>query len=55
MVAHSRVGAVEKSSTGTRDLLGDYDLAFHLAAGLCFVAAALCAQVRKVQVSAPVG
>ena len=30
-----------------RDLQGTYDLAFYLAAGLCFVAAALCAGVRR--------
>jgi hypothetical protein len=28
-------------------------MAFYLAAGLCFVAVILCANVRKVQVSAP--
>jgi hypothetical protein len=34
-----------------RDLQGNYDTAFYLAAGLCFVAVALCASVRKTQVS----
>jgi MFS family permease len=34
-----------------RDLRGNYDLAFYLAAGLCVVAAILCLNVRKVQVS----
>jgi MFS family permease len=38
---------------GLRDLQGNYDMAFYLAAGLCFVAVILCANVRKVQVSAP--
>jgi MFS family permease len=37
-----------------RDLQGNYDMAFYLAACLCFVAAMLCLNVRKVQVSAPV-
>jgi hypothetical protein len=34
-----------------RDLHGTYDMAFYLAAVLCFVAVALCAKVRNVQVS----
>jgi len=34
-----------------RDLQGNYDLAFYLAAGLCAIAAALCFKVRNVQVN----
>src|SRR5690242_8843551 len=37
-----------------RDSQGSYDMAFYLAACLCFVAAALCFNVRKTLVSAPV-
>jgi cyanate permease len=37
-----------------RDLQGSYDMAFYLAACLCVVAAVLCLNVRRVQVSAPV-
>lgn len=54
--SHQLGAAIAAGGAGwLRDLQGDYDLAFYLAAGLCFVAAALCAQIRKVQVSAPVG
>jgi hypothetical protein len=35
-----------------RDLQGTYDLAFYLAAGLCFGAALLCAGVRRPAVPA---
>ena len=37
-----------------RDIQGNYDMAFYLAAGLCFVAAVLCLNVRNAQVSAAV-
>jgi len=33
---------------------GNYDMAFYLAAGLCFVAALLCLNVRKAHVSTSV-
>jgi hypothetical protein len=36
-----------------RDLPGNYDMAFCLAAGLCIVAAAICPNVQNSQVSAP--
>jgi MFS family permease len=52
--SHQLGAAIAAAGAGRlRDLQGDYDLAFHLAAGLCIVAAALCANVRKAQVSAP--
>ncbi len=35
-----------------RDLQGDYDLAFYLAAGLCGIAALLCLSVRRAPVAA---
>ncbi|MDX1886432.1 MFS transporter [Mycolicibacterium sp. 120270] len=52
--SHQLGAAIAAAGAGKlRDLQGDYDLAFYLAAGLCIVAAGLCANVRKVQVSAP--
>jgi MFS family permease len=50
--SHQLGAAVAAAGAGwLRDLRGDYDLAFYLAAGLCAVAALLCLNVRKVQVS----
>jgi MFS family permease len=52
--SHQLGAAIAAAGAGKlRDLQGDYDLAFYLAAGLCIVAAGLCANVRKAQVSAP--
>ena len=49
--AHQVGAAVAAAAAGwLRDLQGNYDLAFQLAAGLCAVAAALCFSVRKLQV-----
>ncbi|RDH78311.1 MFS transporter [Mycolicibacterium moriokaense] len=54
--SHQLGAAIAAAGAGKlRDLQGNYNLAFYLAAGLCIVAAALCAKVRKVQVSTPVG
>ncbi|MCT7657058.1 MFS transporter [Mycobacterium deserti] len=51
--SHQLGAAIAAGGAGwLRDLQGDYDLAFYLAAGLCLVAAGLCAQIRKPQVSA---
>lgn len=45
--SHQLGAAVAAAGAGwLRDLQGDYDLAFHLAAGLCVIAAALCWRVR---------
>jgi MFS family permease len=53
--SHQLGAAIAAAGAGRlRDLQGNYDMAFYLAAGLCFVATLLCGQVRKVQVSAPV-
>jgi len=53
--SHQLGAAIAAAGAGwLRDLQGNYDMAFYLAAGLCFVAALLCGQVRKAQVSAPV-
>src|SRR5690349_3561127 len=50
--SHQLGAAIAAAGAGRlRDLQGDYDLAFYLAAGLCIVAAGLCANVRKAQVS----
>jgi sugar phosphate permease len=50
--SHQLGAAVAAAGAGwLRDLRGDYDLAFYLAAGLCGVAALLCLNVRKVQVN----
>jgi MFS family permease len=52
--SHQLGAAVAAAGAGwLRDLQGGYDTAFYLAAGLCFVAALLCANVRKAQVSVP--
>jgi MFS family permease len=52
--SHQLGAAVAAAGAGwLRDLQGGYDLAFYLAAGLCFIAALLCANVRKAQVSLP--
>ncbi|WP_325096691.1 MFS transporter [Mycolicibacterium vinylchloridicum] len=46
--AHQVGAAVAAAGAGRlRDLQGTYDLAFHLAAGLCAVAALLCWRVRR--------
>jgi MFS family permease len=53
--SHQLGAAIAAAGAGRlRDLQGNYDMAFYLAACLCFVAAMLCLNVRKVQVSAPV-
>ncbi len=47
--AHQLGAAVAAAGAGwIRDLRGDYDLAFYLAAGLCGLAALLCLSVRRV-------
>ncbi len=52
--SHQLGAAIAAAGAGRlRDLQGNYDMAFYLAAGLCFVAVILCANVRKVQVNAP--
>jgi MFS family permease len=52
--SHQLGAAVAAAGAGwLRDLQGGYDMAFYLAAGLCFIAALLCANVRKAQVSLP--
>ena len=52
--SHQVGAAIAAAGAGRlRDLQGNYDLAFYLAAGLCLVAAVLCANVRKAQVSTP--
>ena len=51
--SHQLGAAVAAAGAGKlRDLQGDYDLAFYLAAALCVIAAMLCANVRKAQVNA---
>lgn len=46
--SHQLGAAVAAAGAGwIRDLQGTYDLAFYLAAGLCFTATALCAGVRR--------
>jgi MFS family permease len=53
--SHQLGAAIAAAGAGRlRDLQGNYDMAFYLAAGLCFVAAVLCFGVRKAQVSDPV-
>ncbi|WP_082965018.1 MFS transporter [Mycobacterium sp. ACS1612] len=50
--SHQLGAAVAAAAAGwLRDQQGTYDMAFHLAACLCFVAAVLCFSVRKAQVS----
>jgi MFS family permease len=52
--SHQVGAAIAAAGAGRlRDIQGTYDLAFYLAAGLCFVAAVMCAKIRKAQVSAP--
>jgi MFS family permease len=52
--SHQLGAAIAAAGAGwLRDLQGGYNMAFYLAAGLCFVAALLCANVRKAQVSVP--
>ena len=52
--SHQLGAAVAAAGAGwLRDLQGGYDMAFYLAGGLCFVAAALCGKIRKAQVRAP--
>ena len=46
--SHQLGAAIAAAGAGwIRDLQGTYDLAFYLAAALCFMAAALCAGVRR--------
>ena len=53
--SHQLGAAIAAAGAGRlRDLQGNYDMAFYVAAGLCFVAAVLCFNVRKAQVSAAV-
>ena len=53
--SHQLGAAIAAAGAGRlRDLQGSYDMAFYLAAGLCFVATVLCFNVRKAQVSAAV-
>ncbi len=53
--SHQLGAAVAAAGAGwIRDLQGSYDLAFYLAAGLCFGAALLCAGVRR-PAAAPAG
>jgi MFS family permease len=50
--SHQLGAAIAAAGAGRlRDMQGNYDTAFYLAACLCFVAVVLCANVRKVQVS----
>ncbi|MCW2513903.1 MAG: sugar phosphate permease [Mycobacterium sp.] len=50
--SHQLGAAVAAAGAGwLRDLQGDYDLAFYLASALCAIAAVLCLNVRKPQVS----
>jgi MFS family permease len=50
--AHQVGAAIAAAGAGwLRDLRGNYDLAFYLAAGLCFIAALLCVNVRNAQPS----
>ena len=52
--SHQLGAAIAAAGAGRlRDLQGNYDMAFYLAGGLCFVAAVLCGQIRKAQVRAP--
>jgi sugar phosphate permease len=48
--SHQVGAAVAAAGAGwIRDLQGDYDLAFYLAAGLCVLAALMCLSARRVQ------
>jgi predicted MFS family arabinose efflux permease len=49
--SHQLGAAIAAAGAGRlRDLQGNYDLAFYVAAGLCAVAAVLCLNVRNAQV-----
>ncbi|MGV0849662.1 MFS transporter [Mycolicibacterium phlei] len=51
--SHQIGAAVAAAGAGwLRDVQGTYDLAFYLGAGLCLVAAGMCGQIRKPQLSA---
>ena len=51
--SHQLGAAVAAAGAGwLRDLQGNYDMAFYLAGGLCFVAAACVGKIRKAQVRA---
>jgi MFS family permease len=51
--AHQLGAAVAAAGAGwIRDLQGEYDLAFYLAAGLCVVAALMCLSVRRPEAAA---
>jgi MFS family permease len=53
--SHQLGAAVAAAGAGwIRDLRGDYDLAFYLAAGLCVVAALMCLAVRPVRATTSV-
>ena len=53
--SHQLGAAIAAAGAGRlRDVQGNYDMAFYLAAALCFVAALLCLNVRKAHVSASV-
>lgn len=53
--SHQIGAAIAAAGAGwLRDLNGNYDMAFYLAAGLCFVAAVFSASIRKVQVESPI-
>ncbi len=49
--SHQLGAAVAAAGAGwIRDLQGNYDLAFYLAAGLCLIAAGLCGAVRRTRI-----
>ena len=51
--SHQLGAAIAAAGAGClHDLRGDYDLAFHRAAGLCGIAALLCLSVRRAPVAA---
>ncbi|BDY26360.1 MFS transporter [Mycolicibacterium mageritense] len=53
--SHQIGAAIAAAGAGwLRDLNGNYDMAFYLAAGLCFVAAVFSGSIRKVQVESPI-
>ena len=52
--SHQLGAAVAAAGAGwVRDLNGDYDVAFYIAAGLCGVATALCLGIRRPSVRQP--
>ncbi len=52
--SHQLGAAIAAAGAGKlRDVQGSYNVAFYVAAGLCIVAALLCANVRNAQVKAP--